>query len=70
MVHNTKVFVTETNLPFALRSRDHFFKGQNGRKSATSYISNIYQKILFPLPPNLIRFMNKNVVPMTSWSRD
>ena len=27
-------------------------------------------RILFPLTSNLIGFINKNVSPMTSWSRD
>ena len=57
MVHNTIDFVGETNLPFALWSRDPFFKDQspkNGQKSAIGYIANIDQhKIIFPLTPNL-----------------
>ena len=55
---------------FTSWSRDPLFEGQqlqNGQISALSYAANIDQsKILFPLTPNLIGFVNKNFLPTAS----
>ena len=72
MVHNRMGFAKEKNLYFAW-SRDPFFKGsQDGqRRPKINYKLFINQpKILFPLAPNLIGFVNQHILPMTAWSRD
>ena len=62
MVHNTIDFVRETNLFFALWSREPLFEGQqpqNRRKSVIGSTANFVQhKIHFPLAPNLIGFVS------------
>ena len=69
MVHNTIGFAKETNLPFMPWSRDAFFESQwpkNVQKSAVGFIAKIDQhKILFPLTPNLVGFVNEIFSPIS-----